>query len=156
MSQKKQKQQTWKKPDLPTQVCCLGLCQAPGCPHCSSPFHLSNRRKKKSVISLLWFWEACPEMCHAHPPEKCPDPTDVILRSVSCELCLQQHPCRKTHHHPPSVQHYPCQATGVNSILQLDLSPGLTPHSVAQELGKSYRAAPLLKCISRTCLSSVR
>lgn len=43
----------------------------------------------------------------------------------------------------------------MNSVLQLDLSPGLMPCSVAQQLGKSYRAALLLKCISLTRISSL-
>lgn len=129
----------WKKPDLPAQVCCAHLCQVPVCSHCHSTSQPLNQGQKISVIDLLWFWEAHQEMCHAHPPEKCSDPP---LLSSPPQYHLRAVPAAGPRRYwrqllgesssPPSlVQHYPCQATGVNSGLQLHLSPRLPPCSVA-------------------------
>lgn len=73
----------------------------------------------------------------------------IFLTLPSCHFCVSLVSCAcsstqevreallgKSSSPASLVQHDPCQAMG--AVLQLDVSPGLAPPSLAQELGKSY------------------
>lgn len=119
-----------------SQACCSGPCQVPGCPCCDSTSHQPNQGKEESVIHLLWSWEAFQETCHTRAAEKSPGPpllsfSPAVLVSCACSCSHEALEAAAVGKLFATLLGSALSLLRSSSVLQLDLSPGFTPRSVA-------------------------
>lgn len=109
----------------------------PWLPSRDSTSHQPNQGKKESVIHLLWFWEAFQETCHTRAAEKSPGPPllsfpPAVLVSCACSSSQEALEAAAVGKLFATLLGSALSLLCSISGLQLDLSPGFTPRSVAR------------------------